>query len=387
MRLIPPVAVPLKVHEIASALIHREESASEDFAGLLRQTTGAGRALLYGSGRAALAEYLRHMAQPAGGEVIVPAYTCWSVPAAVVRAGLKLRLVDVDPLSFDMSPQSLRAAVSRETVAVLAAHLLAPSSDVDAVAAIVKSVRPSAKVIEDAAQAWPRRIIPATDAVVLSFGRGKPLPLGAGGALLCHAGYGNGQPLVASGGWPAALSLALTSVLASPRWYRLPEGIPFLGIGATEFDPQFNMEAAFRRWQSRLATKLLPRLPQLIEERSLHASRLAARLDGTPGWTIPRAARSSGPLRFPLLARARELRDKMLAALRRRGVAASRMYPGSLVDIPELRPHLVNGDERFSGARRLADCLLTLPAYPGLTAGDVETICVAFASAAEEIGR
>jgi dTDP-4-amino-4,6-dideoxygalactose transaminase len=379
MRLIPPVAVPFKAHEVASALVHRGAAAAELFAAMLREATGAERVLLYGSGRAALAHYLRPLGE---GEVLVPAYTCWSLPASVVRAGCKLRLVDVDPSTFDMVAHELRAAVSHRTVAVIAAHLLAPTSDVEAVASVVRTAQPAARVIEDAAQAWPQRVTPASDAVLLSFGRGKPLPLGAGGALLCRLSSGNGGPQIASGGWSAALALALTSALGSPRWYRWPEGIPFLGIGATEFDPRFELDAPFRRWQGRLATRLLPRLPALIEARSAHARRLADRLDGTPGWTIPRAARARGPLRLPLLADSRDRRDRMLAALREGGVAASGMYPGSLADIPELRPHLVNADERFAGARALADRLLTLPVYPGLAAADLDAVGAAFERAA-----
>jgi dTDP-4-amino-4,6-dideoxygalactose transaminase len=58
------------------------------------------------------------------------------------------------------------------------------------------------------------------------------------------------------------------------------------------------------------------------------------------------------------------------------------MYPGTLLDVPALRPHVVNADAPVPGARELADRLFTLPVYPALTAPEVERIGRAFAEAA-----
>ena len=37
-----------------------------------------------------------HARRPERDEVIVPAYTSYSVPAAIIRAGLKVRLCDIE---------------------------------------------------------------------------------------------------------------------------------------------------------------------------------------------------------------------------------------------------------------------------------------------------
>ncbi len=52
---------------------------------------------LHRSGREALRVALVHLAKRTGrSEVVIPAYTCFSVAAASVAAGLQVRVVDVD---------------------------------------------------------------------------------------------------------------------------------------------------------------------------------------------------------------------------------------------------------------------------------------------------
>src|SRR6188474_3299662 len=58
---------------------------------------GAARTTLHASGREAMRVAFRALAERSGRrEVVVPAYVCFSVPAAAVAAGLSVRLVDVD---------------------------------------------------------------------------------------------------------------------------------------------------------------------------------------------------------------------------------------------------------------------------------------------------
>ena len=40
-------------------------------------------------------------------EVVIPAYTCFSVPAAVLQAGLRPVLCDIDPSTFDFDHSHL----------------------------------------------------------------------------------------------------------------------------------------------------------------------------------------------------------------------------------------------------------------------------------------
>ncbi len=386
MRLIPPVAVPLGMRDVASTFLPLRREAEDTLDRRLARILGMRRALLFGSGRAALAVYLRRIRVEGRDEVVVPAYTCWSVPAAVVRAGLKVRLVDVDPQSLDIVPESLACALGPRTLAVVAAHLFAPSVDVDRLATQVKTADPRIHIVEDAAQAWPDRVSPQVDAVILSFGRGKPIPLGGGGGLLVNSDPMDRAGDVKPGGWGRAVSLAATSMLTHPLWYRIPESLPFLAVGVTRYDPEFEIGRPFRRWQSRLASKILDRLPELLSQRTDNARRLAERLQRFEGVTLPRPAEQPGPIRMPVLVASRATRDRMIPRLRARGVSATSMYPGTLAGIEALAPHRV-GHESFPGADDVAARLLTLPVYPGLTPADLGAIVDAFERAHLEAGE
>ncbi len=386
IRLIPPVAVPLGMRDVASTVLGLRPEADDSLDRRLARSIGMRRAILFGSGRAALAAYLQRIRVEGRDEVVVPAYTCWSVPAAVVRAGLKVRLADVDPRSFDIVPDSLARALGPRTLAVVAAHLFGPSVDVDRLAVQVKTADPRIVVVEDAAQAWPDRASPQVDAVVLSFGRGKPIPLGGGGALLVNTDEMDCAGDVRSGGWGRAMSLVATSVLTHPIWYRVPESLPFLAVGVTRYDPEFELGRPFRRWQSRLASNFLDRLPQLFGQRTDNARRLAERLERLDGVTLPRPAGQPGPIRMPVLVASHATRDRMIPRLRARGVSATAMYPGTVAEIEALRPHRT-AEEPLPGASEIAARLLTLPVYPGLTPADLCAIADAFESALEEAGE
>src|SRR5262249_25886987 len=96
-RLVPPAGAPLPVRHILRAMVpereHRRGSAE-----LLVDHLGPHNSVFVSSGRAALTILLKVLREGSDRrEVVIPAYTCFSVPSAVVRAGLTIRLCDVDP--------------------------------------------------------------------------------------------------------------------------------------------------------------------------------------------------------------------------------------------------------------------------------------------------
>ncbi|MCU1456310.1 MAG: DegT/DnrJ/EryC1/StrS aminotransferase [Actinomycetia bacterium] len=58
-----------------------------------------------------------------GKEVVVPANTFFATAAAVVHAGGRVRLADVDPETLALDPASLEAALTPETVGVVHVHI------------------------------------------------------------------------------------------------------------------------------------------------------------------------------------------------------------------------------------------------------------------------
>ncbi len=385
IRLIPPVSVPVAPQDVASSVLAAQGAPDSGFVEALRASTGSSRVGLWGSGRAALTEFLAACRTPERDEAVIPAYTCFSVPAAAVRAGLRVRLVDLDPQRLDPEPEEVRAAIGRRTACVVLPHLFARSRSHESLVSAVRTVDAEVRILEDAAQAWPSGAGSTADALLLSFGRGKPLPLGGGGALLHDATVDVSAPKVQRGGWTAAVALVATSILARPAWYRFHRLAPFLGIGDTVYDPEFDRARPFRAWQAALGTRLIARLPDFRRRRTEHARRLLAAIEGNPKCTIPEPARGEGPIRLPILAENSAARDRIIRALDRRGVSATRMYPGTLLDVPALRPHLVEPRAAFPGAQEVASRLFTLPVYPTLRDGQVEEIAAAFRATCAEV--
>jgi dTDP-4-amino-4,6-dideoxygalactose transaminase len=369
--MIPPISVPVRPHEVLSSVLARPERAS-GFREALKAATGLPHLELHGSGQAGLASVLRAWAADGRDEVLVPAYTCWTVPAAVVRAGLRVRLYDVDPHTLAPDPSALARAPLGRVAAAVFAHLFDRTCDVPALARVVRAADPTVRVLEDSAQAWPRGT--DADAVLLSFGRGKPLPLGGGGALATREAGSEATSTATAGGFGEALSLVATTVLGRSSWYRLPASLPFLRIGTTVFDPAFEADRPMWGWQERLGSRLVPHLDALSRRRAANALRIGAPLLGIPGCHLPLPAGGSGPIRLPVLAPSRDSRDAAIRSLLASGITATSMYPGTLADIAALRPHLAVPDEPIPGAREVAARLLTLPVYPTLDADEVERI-------------
>jgi perosamine synthetase len=82
-----------------------------------------------------------------GDEVIVPSFTWIATANVVLYCGATPILVDVDPLTFNISPEAVRKAVTPRTRAVIAVHLFGLCADMDAIAAAA----PGIPVVEDAA--------------------------------------------------------------------------------------------------------------------------------------------------------------------------------------------------------------------------------------------
>lgn len=152
----------------------------------LRQLTGKSHALLTGRGAAAIWATLRAL-DLRDGTVLIPANTCYLVLWAVLQSGNRPILVDVDPNTGNISPETLdQCSVERADV-VIPAHMYGLPARMNAIMEWARER--DAFVIEDAALAIGASVDrrPAGgwgDVSIFSFGPGKIADAGLGGALL-----------------------------------------------------------------------------------------------------------------------------------------------------------------------------------------------------------
>lgn len=139
------------------------------------------------SGTDALEVALRALGVGPGDEVLVPGLTASATATAVVRAGARPVIVDVDPVSFTMDPEHAAAAVSGITKAMIPVHLyghparlpeLTPIADRDGLVVVEDCAQSHGATIED------RHTGLFGDAAAFSFYPTKNLPaLGDGGCV------------------------------------------------------------------------------------------------------------------------------------------------------------------------------------------------------------
>jgi dTDP-4-amino-4,6-dideoxygalactose transaminase len=130
-------------------------AAVERFEAEFAAFIGTRHAIGVGTGLAAIELALRGFGIGPGDEVIAPANTFIATVLAIVAAGARPVLVDMDRESYTIDPAALAAAVTSRTRAIVPVHLYGQPVDLDAVLAV--ATRHNLVVIEDAAQAHGAR--------------------------------------------------------------------------------------------------------------------------------------------------------------------------------------------------------------------------------------
>ncbi|MBK9692583.1 MAG: hypothetical protein IPO73_12990 [Gemmatimonadetes bacterium] len=207
------------------------------------------------------------------------------------------------------------------------------------------------------------------DLAILSFGRGKGLTAGGGGALLCHAEWlaarvvAAGRDLVRGGSGLKGLAISLLQWgLGRPGWYWLPTGLRFLGLGETPYhvpSPPRGLSAAGHG----LLSAAIVVEPLASDVRRVTAAALRSALAGGAEFGIPDvpAGGTAGYLRFPVVARP-PLAERLRGSdAREEGIMPG--YPLSLSDLPGFRERVLTGFGEYSGAKSLVGGLFTLPTH------------------------
>lgn len=368
-RAIPPVrrAVPLTRQDLTTPV-------------LMQHFFHENRLTLFPSGTAALANAISlskirsHVNNP---EVILPAYGCPDLVAACVHAHVYPKLVDVRTDHWGYEPESLQRSLSKRTIALVAVNLLGIGDESDKLKDLCRDQKIS--LIQDSAQHLPRSPINwPGDFVVLSFGRGKPLNLLQGGALVTmsraaedHAASFS-APVRATKFLRTRAAAIAFNVLTRPHAYWIVSKLPGTGLGDVTYKkltcsaPLSNhiwgqIESAFRLYCAKPSY-----LRELWAEAIDEWSKIGIAELGQPG-----TSKYSEPLRLPLLAPNQLTRDGIVTSLNRRHLGASRLYGATLPQIEGV-PEIIQSQGPFPGATQLAMRLFTLPTHSLVTAQTVD---------------
>jgi perosamine synthetase len=395
-RSLPAVGQPIPLDAIIDTFLGQSE-------GVLSLTSLAPESAAYwmSSGSAALTLCTQALKREGRqGEVIMPAYSCPSLPAAAIRAGLKPVLCDTERDCFRMNLESLSSRIGPDTRAIIAVHLLGIPERIVEIREIARKY--DLVLIEDAAQAFGNTIhveggkSGASDSEakkhqylgtfgdfgIFSFRRGKPLGLLGGGVILANnrsseesirAQYDS----LTENYFPSSLSylinLLLYTLFFNPNFYWIPQRIPWLQLGETIFTLDYEVKRLNPKIL-RLGGRLIPEFEKIRRRRKELAKVYKEKLEHLRQELVflpePGDNRSA-LLRFPLILMNKEKRDRILADLKGSGLGATGSFPVPLNEQPGAAKYF-DGKESYPNAKFVSERILTLPLHEYVTGSDIE---------------
>jgi dTDP-4-amino-4,6-dideoxygalactose transaminase len=381
-RALSPVGHPLRFREIIQLLV--ENSGKGNF---LSQYYPDSAAYPVSSGTAALTLALLGLkATSAGAEVVLPAYSCPSLVSAVVTAGLRPVLCDMEPDCFRLDLNGLDALTGPQTLCAMGVHLYGLPEDMPGLMEL--SRKKAFFIVEDAAQSFGNRSSGALgDLGVVSFGRGKPLSLLSGGSVLVNnkalvgpveqAYQPLGEPPRDAFFWRYLILLALYAAFFHPRTHWLPRSIPQLKLGETHFSLDFEVKK-IGKGVLEFGEKVYPRFEAIRRTRLNLALKYRKRLDKCLEKFVflPEVSNDERNvlLRFPVIFKEARARDNALSQLTKNGLGASGSYPVPLNELEGASACIANRHSAFPNAKAISERILTLPLHSCVTEKDLESI-------------
>ncbi len=388
-RTLSPAAAPISFSNIISGIKAGlgDGCAIESYREELKQYFQMEYCFLVSSGKAALAIILEALKElhPERDEVLIPALNCFSVPSAIVRAGLKVTLCDIDRETLDFDHAQLRAKLKNpRLLCVIPTHLFGRPADIFLLKVMLADS--AVTIIEDAAQAFGgesagHKLGTIGDVSLFSLGRGKALSTVAGGIILTNqTGLARRIEKIHARlpvcGRLRTLKLCLYAIalalLQHPVLFWLPNSLPFLKLGQTLYDPKFE-PLRFTAFQAGLATGWQRKIVLFRDIRKRHVSSLVATLDELRQVHYGRnQGEDLSLIRLPWMVEAEDLRTRILEKSRQFGLGIAPIYPSSIAQIPSLKKDFQ--PEAYPAAERCARTLLTLPVHPFMNLRDKNRI-------------
>ena len=367
-----------------------------EFEEAICEYTGSKYAVAVNSGTSALHLAVRALKLERGAEVILPSFTFSALLNVILQEGMRPRFVDIDPKTFNTTPELIAAAITPRTRLIIAVHTFGFPMDVEALQAVALhgSSRPGPRstslragprhtvhLIEDACEALGTEVRGSkagaiAEAGLFAFYPNKQITTGEGGMLVTSS-----QPIAAAAerlrnqGRDSALGLNQHVDVGFS--YRLSDINCALGISQ------------------------LSRIEQVVGRRQKVAESYDRALASISEIIRPRLSSEFGriswfvyPVRLGPEFKA-EHRDRICESLLKEGIATGR-YFAPLHRQPVMRSHpSPNSSEEWGthasshlrNTEAVADRVIALPFFNELTEREIQEVARALEESVRELRR
>lgn len=333
-------------------------------------TVGSRHAIALNSATAALHLALEAFGVKAGDEVIVPTWTFAASAEVVAYLGARPLLVDVDPRTLNATPESVLAAVTPRTTAVVVVHVAGYPVEVQRLVELLDPL--GIPVVEDAAHAFPTRIGASGGRFAGTIGRvgaysfyaTKTITTGEGGMFVTDDDAVADRARLMS--LHGISRTAWNRYAANGSWHYEIEDVGYkynltdiaAAIGLVQLDRAEELLSARRDLAARYTSRLtVSDVHDLVETP-------ADTPDGSHAWHLYVIRLQADRLRIT--------RGQVIDELKAQGIGTSVHF------IPlHLHPYYVRRGfvaEHFPVATREYERVMSLPLWPGMTNADVDRV-------------
>lgn len=336
------------------------------------QYAGVQHAITLANGTLALELALYALGVGPGDEVVVPSRTFIASASCVVARGATPIVADIDPVSQNLTADTIRAVLTPRTRAIVAVHLAGWPCEMEPIMALAREH--GLYVVEDCAQAHGARY------------QGRPV-----GSFGDVAAFSFCQDKIISTGGEGGMLLTNNSALWEKAWAYKDHGKSYDAVFRREHAPGFRWlhESFGSNWrmtemQAAIGRLQLGKLDEWVTLRRSHAAILEKGFATIPGLHIPLLSPDVMHVyyRYYAFLDLDKLRQgweqtRVIGAIQAEGVPC---FVGSCSEIYREKAFADLGwhpAQRYPVAKRLGETSLAFLLHPTLTAQDMQDTCKA----------
>jgi dTDP-4-amino-4,6-dideoxygalactose transaminase len=332
--------------------------------------TGRTHAIALANGSLALELGLYALGIKPGDEVITTARTFIASASSAVMRGAVPVIADVDPVSQNITAETIEAVITPRTKAIVCVHLAGWPCDMDAIMDLAKEK--GLYVIEDCAQAHGARY------------KGRPV-----GSLGHVAAFSFCQDKIMTTGGEGGMLVMDDTSLWKRAWAFKDHGKSWDAVYERDHAPGFRWlhESFGTNWrmtemQAAIGRVQLGKLDDWVKTRRKHAAKLTACCKNLPGLrvTMPGDEIFHSYYKYYVFVRPERLqdgwnRDRIMNEIMNRGVPC---YSGSCSEIYREKAFTHAGygpKKRLPVAKKLGETSLMFLVHPTLTTQEIDKTC------------